>query len=342
MDKTAIDLFCGSGAVTWGLKHAGFRVAAALDVDETACTTYRMNHPEVALFETDIKDADISKFRKVCREEADVLAICAPCQPFSSQNRNRTTTDDRAELVLSALPFIEALRPAIVFLENVPGFGKEKTLKKFSSALWDLGYNIGPLVKIDAADLGISQRRQRVMLIAADEHRCRLQEAYQIEEKTRRSVAEAIQDLPKPAIGHNADLVDPLHYSRRHHAITLERLRHIPKNGGSRDSLPELLTLKCHKGVGAGSFPDTYGRMKWDDVAPTLTTGCTDLTKGRFVHPEHDRSITLREAARLQSFPDEYLFSGNDSQIAAQIGNAVPPLMMAAIAEALASAIEAD
>ena len=342
MGKTAIDLFCGSGAVTWGLKHAGFRVTAALDTDQTACATYRLNHPEVALFETDIKTADISEFQEACPEELSVLAICAPCQPFSSQNRKRRSADSRTELIISSLPFVEAFRPAMIFLENVPRFGKEGIVGEFSSELLHLGYSIGPVAKVDAARLGVAQRRQRVMLVATDERRCHWQQAYEIKEKTPRTVADAIQGLPQPAIGRTDNLVDPLHYSRRHHALTLERLRHIPKNGGGRDSLPEVLRLNCHKAVETGSFPDTYGRMKWEDVAPTLTTGCTDLTRGRYVHPEHDRAITLREAARLQSFPDEYQFAGNATQIAAQIGNAVPPLMMAAIAEALASAITAS
>ena len=334
-------MFCGCGAVTWGLKQAGFRVVAALDSDETSCSTYRLNHPEVTLFETDITEVDVSEFRKVFTGELDVLAVCAPCQPFSSQNRNRRSKDSRAALILFALPFIERFRPALVFLENVPGIEKEKTLGTFSSELIRLGYGVGPLAKVDAARLGVAQRRVRAVLVAADERRCHLKTAYALEEAPRRTVADVIRSLPIAGIGRNAGLPDPLHYSRRHQPITIERLRHVPKDGGSRNCIPEFLKLKCHKDAARGAFPDTYGRLKWNGTAPTLTTGCTDLTKGRYAHPEHDRAITLREAARLQSFPDEYLFSGNASRIAAQIGNAVPPLMMATIAKALAAAIEA-
>ena len=342
MGNNAIDLFCGSGAVTWGLKKAGFQVAAAVDIDPTACKTYRLNHPEVSLFESDIAKIDLSEFQKACKEEVDVVAICAPCQPFSSQNRHRIANDDRERLILSALPFVVNLRPLLIFLENVPGFGKGKIISNFTERLKEIGYCIGPLAKVDATKFGVAQRRQRVMLVATDETRCSWQKAYKINELPRRTVADAIHDLPQPTPGSCDSLRDPLHYSRRHHAVTLERLRHIPKNGGSRSSLPLHLQLKCHKGVRPGSFPDTYGRMKWDDVAPTLTTGCTDVTRGRYVHPDQDRAITLREAARLQSFPDDYKFAGNASQISAQIGNAVPPLMMAAIAEAIASALAID
>ena len=341
MPGTAIDLFCGCGAVTWGLKQAGFRVVAGLDSDETSCSTYRLNHPEVTLFEADISEADVSEFGNVFTGSLDLLTVCAPCQPFSSQNRNRTSKDGRAELILYALPFIERFRPALVFLENVPGIGKEETLATFSCELKGLGYRVGPLTKVDASKLGVPQRRWRAVLVAGDEGRGRLSTAYALEEAPPRNVGDAIRGLPIAVIGSNADLQDPLHFSRRHHPITIERLRHVPKDGGSRASIPDSLKLKCHKEAARGAFPDTYGRLKWSDVAPTLTTGCTDLTKGRFAHPEHHRAITLREAARLQSFPDEYRFSGNASQIAAQIGNAVPPLMMATIAKAFVAALDA-
>jgi DNA (cytosine-5)-methyltransferase 1 len=120
----------------------------------------------------------------------------------------------------------------------------------------------------------------------------------------------------------------------------LKRLALIPKNGGSRKSLPPELELVCHRGM--SGFPDVYGRMKWETVAPTLTTGCTDITRGRFAHPRDDRAITLREAARLQTFPDEYIFVGNRSQIAMQIGNAVPPAMIATLTAAFETALCAE
>jgi DNA (cytosine-5)-methyltransferase 1 len=126
---------------------------------------------------------------------------------------------------------------------------------------------------------------------------------------------------------------DPLHYASKHLPLALERLKHIPKNGGSRFSLPAELELNCHKNH--DGHGDVYGRMCWQDVAPTLTTGCTDVTRGRFAHPRDDRAITLREAAILQSFPRNYKFRGNKSQITAQIGNAVPVELVKALAPTL-------
>ena len=340
MKKTAIDLFCGAGAVTWGLTRAGFRVTAALDLDETACATYRLNHPDVTLLHRDIRSISESDVRNACPDAPDLVAVCAPCQPFSSQNRHRRDTDRRADLILSSLPIIHQLLPTVVFLENVPGFENGDASRDFTNELERLGYVIGPLARVDAAIFGVAQRRRRVMLIAAYRRPSLLGKACQYSPRTRRTVADAIKGLPKPPVGADTNVRDPLHYSRRHHAITLERLRCIPKDGGSRSSLPQRLQLGCHKRVHANSFPDTYGRLSWDDVAPTLTTGCTDVTRGRYVHPEQDRAITLREAARIQSFPDSYEFAGNATQIAAQIGNSVPPMMIAEIGEAIASALE--
>ena len=155
-------------------------------------------------------------------------------------------------------------------------------------------------------------------------------------EGSRRPIAFALKGLKRLRTGEK-DINDPLHFARNHKQIALERLRHIPKNGGDRFSLPPHLELDCHKGK--KNYPDVYGRMRWEDIAPTLTTGCTDITKGRFVHPEDDRAITLREAARLQTFPDDYRFSGNSSQIAIQIGNAVPMKFVEALAPIIRAAL---
>jgi DNA (cytosine-5)-methyltransferase 1 len=155
--------------------------------------------------------------------------------------------------------------------------------------------------------------------------------------KKSSTVRKAIGDLPKLANG-ACDPRDPLHHARTHCDLALLRLANIPKNGGSRFALPPELVLKCHRGSKA--FPDVYGRMHWDEVAPTLTTGCDDVTRGRFAHPEQDRAITLREAALLQSFPLRYQFCGNRRDIARQIGNAVPVRMFEGLGRVLRSAVE--
>jgi DNA (cytosine-5)-methyltransferase 1 len=146
----------------------------------------------------------------------------------------------------------------------------------------------------------------------------------------RVSVEQAIGHLPRLRAG-EVDSDDRLHAARHHQDIALRRLAAIPKNGGSRSSLPTELELACHAGVEASKFSDVYGRMSWDHVAPTLTTGCTDITRGRFAHPEDDRAITAREAALLQTFPPDYQFTGNVSDVQTQIGNAVPVKLVEAL-----------
>ena len=333
--KTAVDLYSGSGAATQGLKMAGFRVVGAVDIDPTACETYRANHPEVDLFECDIKDSTIpTRFSNLLNGTLDLLVVCAPCQPFSNRNNKRSSEDSRRNLIMESIPFVRTLRPKLVFFENVPGLGRQPIFNRLADELTQMGYLLSEPTKIDAAELGVPQRRQRMVLVGAQSEKL-LQQAIAIASLPKRTVHDAIGNLPTPSVRGESSIADSLHFSRTHASITLKRLKFIPKDGGSRDSLPERLQLTCHKGKNKNSFPDSYGRMKWDDVAPTLTTGCNDLTKGRYAHPEQDRAITLREAARLQSFPDKYIFRGNSSQIATQIGNAVPPQMMAEIARIL-------
>lgn len=333
----AIDLFAGSGAVSRGLRDAGFNVVGALDFDPKACATYEMNHEGVKLIRRDIRKVPAKTFAQF-KGEIDLLIVCAPCQPFSNRNRNRITKDERVDLVLRSLKFIRALKPSFVLFENVPGLEKNKVFEKLCKELVRAGYHLKEPQKVDAADLGVPQRRVRMVLCAALKAEW-LDGVFNGQVSQRVSVREAIGDLLEPSFKSD-NLEDPLHYKRRHSDLNLERLRHVPKNGGSRISLPDHLVLACHKELSENQYPDCYGRMSWDQEAPTLTTGCTDFTRGRYVHPEQDRAITLREAARLQSFPDDYKFNGNASEIATQIGNAVPPRMMQVIAERIKAVLE--
>jgi DNA (cytosine-5)-methyltransferase 1 len=154
----------------------------------------------------------------------------------------------------------------------------------------------------------------------------------------RTTVKHAIGHLPPLKTGEKHG-TDALHAARRHQEIALRRLAAVPKNGGSRSALPADLGLACHAAVGSNKFSDVYGRMSWNDVAPTLTTGCTDITRGRFAHPRDDRAITAREAALLQTFPEGYQFLGNLSEVQVQIGNAVPVKLVEALTPTFRRAI---
>ncbi len=271
-------------------------------------------------------------------EELDLLVVCAPCQPFSSQNRN-DKTDPRSTLMLKATDFAKALRPKLIFFENVPGIRRATfapLLNQLKTDLTSLDYGFSEPVEVDAADYGVPQRRSRCIMMAKLGGAPPKIPVPTTPSGKRVTVGAVIRNLPKLISG-GADKEDKLHFARHHAEITLKRLDSVPKNGGSRDMLPKDLQLTCH--VDHKGHPDVYGRMKWDDVAPTLTTGCTDVTKGRFAHPEDSRAISLREAARLQTIPDTYVFCGSASDIARQIGNAVPVRLVEELAPMLRKAV---
>lgn len=321
----AIDLFCGCGGVTEGLKQAGFSVVAAVDNDPICCQTYRLNHPEVELIEKDICKTSVSKLKKILgKRKLTLLVVCAPCQPFSSLNKSKKP-DDRIYLILQSVRFAKTLRPQYVLFENVPGIAKNSiVINHLKSEFIKLGYCISEPEQIDAADYSVPQRRIRCVIVASRKKPVKLPPPI-TPTGHRRTVRDTIEKLPAAGMTNSED---PLHVCRKHKKITIARLQHISHDGGSRNELPDDLVLKCHKKLDeAGEethYCDVYGRMHWDKVAPTLTTGCTDVTKGRYAHPVFDRAITLREAALLQTFPRNYRFYGKPGEIAKQIGNAVP------------------
>ena len=241
--------------------------------------------------------------------------------------------------MLESIRYAIALSPRMILFENVPGVAAPRFTalhRNLERGLNQQGYDLASPQRLDAADFGVPQRRVRcIMLATKGRHPPEL--PHQSRSASQATVRSTIGDL-RPLQSGESDPHDPLHFARQHRAIATERLRHIPKDGGSRDSLPFHLQLACHKRH--AGHPDVYGRTSWDNVAPTLTTGCTDLTRGRFAHPRDDRALTLREAARLQTFPDDYKFAGSAKTIAAQIGNAVPITLVKELAPILKSELE--
>lgn len=336
MKPTLIDLFSGCGGVTQGFKNQGFEVLAAVEWDSIVAQTYRLNHPEVKMYAEDIREVDPRQVLNQCnlkREQLTVLSVCAPCQPFSRQNRN-SGQDQRTKLVLEMLRFVAVLRPQFAIMENVPGLAKDPNKaildKLITSLTKNLGYHILTPQVVDAVNYGVPQFRKRLILLCSrDNIQLQIPEVTHISPRNTigeeipiwLTVEDAFQGISELAAGQE-NKHDSLHRARKHTQLNIERLRHIPHNGGSRNSLPEHLQLACHKGK--NGYNDVYGRLDFRCPANTLTTGCTNFTKGRFAHPTADRAITPREAARLQTFPDTYQFFGNYEQISAQIGNAVP------------------
>lgn len=335
----AIDFFCGGGGITRGLLNAGIDVVAGIDICSEYSKTYVENNHNrfIAKSITDISREDIIELLPDIIEANDVLfAGCAPCQPFSKQRNSREEHRDRS-LLIEFGKIVKEYHPAYVLVENVPGIqGKGKdVLDCFLKILDECKYHKEYRI-LNAKNYGVPQNRRRMVLIAS-----RITEVVfpQIThdgsaEHPFRTVSDAIRHFPKLNAGEQDELI-PNHRATKLSETNLTRIRATAHNGGSRIGWPENLVLECHKVKGAG-HTDVYGRMAWDSVSPTLTSKCCSLSNGRFGHPDQDRAISFREAAALQSFPDDYIFWGNsDAIIGRQIGNAVPVQFAESIGKAL-------
>jgi len=341
----AIDFFCGGGGTTRGLLNAGIQVLAGVDICGEYQQTYEHNNHNRFLAKsiTDISREDIQALIPDVFEADDVLfAGCAPCQPFSQQRNSPEEHRDR-NLLSEFGRIVAEYRPAYVLVENVPGIkGKGRDVfEAFLQGLQANGYQYKYSV-LNAKNYGVPQNRKRLVLIAsrvapiimpAITHDGSLERPY-------RTVADAIDRFPPIGAGQSFDAV-PNHKATNMSEKNLRRIQATSHDGGSRTEWPEDLVLECHKARGSG-HTDVYGRMSWNEVSPTLTSKCCSISNGRFGHPDQDRAISFREAAALQSFPDDYVFYGtSESVIARQIGNAVPVLMSQAIGHALIQMEEA-
>jgi DNA (cytosine-5)-methyltransferase 1 len=319
---TAIDLFCGCGGLTLGLKQAGFNVIGAVEIDSLAVETYKANHPEVHVWQRDIQGLTIGWVKRkldIKKGQLDLLAGCPPCQGFSTMrtlNGGYEIEDERNDLIYEFLRFVKELEPKAIMMENVPGLAKDKRFEEFCEELKELGYILNYDV-LDAADYGVPQRRKRLILLASKRRKIEFAK----KARCKRTVFDAIGELP--VAGKSGDELHDLPERRTEKVKRVIRM--IPKNGGGRMKLGKKWQLACHKRC--DGFKDIYGRMAWDKVAPTITSGCTNPSKGRFLHPKENRAITLREAALLQSFPKNYHFDASLGKgiIAEMIGNALPP-----------------
>lgn len=320
--------------MTQGLKNAGFGILGAVEVDEAASETYKLNHSEVQVWTEDIRDLSTTTFARklgIRKGELGLIAGCPPCQGFSTMrtlNGKRSNRDKRNDLLFDFLRFVEDLRPKAVMMENVPGLAKNGRFKRFCERLEDLGY-VGEYHVLNAARYGVPQRRNRLIYLAGFKKSLPFAKPL----KKLKTVRRAISNLP-PA-GRSGD---SLHDLPERRSPKIERLiKAVPKNGGGRTDLPRKQQLDCHKSC--DGFKDVYGRMAWDEIAPTITTGCFNPSKGRFLHPVRNRAITMREAALLQGFPKGYKFDVKRGKVslALMIGNALPPPFIAAHARSIST-----
>jgi DNA (cytosine-5)-methyltransferase 1 len=329
----AIDVFSGCGGLTEGLRQAGFRVAGAVEIDALAVKTYRANHTAVEVWNKDISSvstAEVKKTLKLKRRQIALVAGCPPCQGFSSMrtlNGHATIKDKQNDLIFHFLRFVEDLLPKTVMMENVPGLMNDHRFEKFVRKLKKLGYRHISYGVHNAKNHGVPQRRRRLILLASRSRPIKLP----VPDSSSPTVRQFIEDL-SPA-GKSGD--PPHDLPEKRTAKVRKFIARIPKDGGSRTDLPRKSQLGCHKRC--DGFKDVYGRMAWDDVAPTITGGCFNPSKGRFLHPKQNRAITMREAALLQSFRPDYRFPdvSQKQAVALMIGNALPPEMIRRFANSL-------
>ena len=323
----AIDFFCGSGGLTRGLMDAGIRVIAGFDIDRRCRCTYEKNNHPARFYAKDVRaltKKDLAPLIKGIPRLDLLFAGCAPCQSFSQQRKAETPRPD-ATLLVAFARLVEAFKPGQVLVENVPGLTRVagfSAYRRFIRVLESLGYLFAEGT-LDAKYFGVPQTRRRYVLIAMRKEQPTLPERITgVRGQPFATVRDALSHYPPIAAGERHTRI-PNHVAASISEKNLLRLRHTPHDGGDRRSWPDELTLNCHRNNNTG-HTDVYGRMAWDSPAPTLTGRCHSISNGRYGHPSQDRAISLREAASLQTFRDDYIFYGSNKNVALQIGNSVP------------------
>lgn len=328
----AIDIFCGAGGMSLGLQRAGVKVVCGIDNDPIVAETYKHNLNQRVLCR-DIRLVRATQLRAfIPKNTRLILSVCAPCQPFSKVRKSGRRRSDR-DLLLEVGRLIRSLRPDGLIVENVPQISRSNSkgvLSQFLRLLRSAGYS-WRLAVLDAQDFGVPQARSRLVLLAV-RGRDRTVSLPLPRKGNKKTVADAIRRLPPVRAGGKSPH-HSLHFASALSETNVRRIRATPLNGGDSRSWPRHLRLPCR--VKAKGFHDVYGRMRWNSPAPTLTTRCNSLSNGRFGHPTQSRAITLLEAALLQTFPKSYRFYGNQSEIARQIGNAVPVKLAKTLAASL-------
>ncbi len=342
-----IDLFCGIGGLSYGLKQEGFDIIAGFDIDKTCEFAYTHNN-DAKFFDTDITKVTKKQIKKLfAKSKIKVLAGCAPCQPFSSYAfKNRKKDPDKYDLLYQFGRLVKETLPDIVTMENVPQimeFKLKPVLSDFISLLLKNQYEVS-MDTVYCPNYGIPQTRKRLVLIASRIGKIELIPPTHTKGNYV-TLKDVIGKLPRVKAGETC-CKDPLHRARALSPLNLLRIQQTPY-GGSWKDWPEELRLDCHKTENGKSFGSVYGRMIWDAPASTMTTQCTGLGNGRFGHPEQDRAITVREAALIQTFPKTYKFFSDEESVSITkasryIGNAVPPKLGQIIAMSIAKHLKLE
>ena len=347
------DLFAGVGGLSLGFEQAGFDVAFAVEFDKDIAEAYEKNHVGTTMYNADISKLDPNQLLKR-HGRVDVIVGGPPCQGFSQKGKRLSVNDDRNFLFRQYVRFVEVFRPKFFVIENVPniittanGYFKDEIIKAFSA----LGYDVKADV-FDVSEYGVPQQRRRAVFIGQLE---RNNVAFPRPTGKRVTVNDAISDMTPLESGEGVDITPYMtppaneyqrkmrkgmrggvknHQATAHSAIAITRMKMIPKGMGKEVLPPEHRTKSIYSG--------TWCRLIEDDIAATITTRFDTPSSGRFTHPTQNRCITVREAARIQSFPDSFVFYGTKTSQMKQVGNAVPPMLANAVGLAIKSVLEEE
>ncbi|WP_114472636.1 DNA cytosine methyltransferase [Pseudorhodoferax soli] len=342
---TAVDLFCGVGGLTHGLRKAGIGVVAGYDIDAACEWPYEKNNGRAKFHRADVGEltgAQIDAHFGRNKDSISLLAGCAPCQPFSAYSLHKTDESDARWPMLEHFGrIVEECLPTLVTMENVPQVRKHAVFAGFVQTLRDNDYQVSVSI-VKCEEYGIPQARARLVLLASRLGELKLRDRDPKRDR-RRTVRSAIQGMQALGAG-EASQHDPIHRTSRLTELNERRIRAARPGGSWRDWDPDLLA-PCHKSETGQSFPGVYGRMDWDFPSPTITTQFYGFGSGRFGHPEQDRALSLREGAILQTFPRGYQFVKAGERIhmttvGRLIGNAVPVRLGQVIGESLMAHVE--
>ena len=351
MAKKAVEIFAGGGGLAVGLRNAGFDTVAAVEINPAAVATFKANHKKVHVFQQDVRTVDGATLLDLAGGVIDVLAACPPCQGFSSLTSKWKRNDPRNSLVSEVARLAEESLPSSIMIENVPGLtDKGKALfDDLVGRLESLGY-LCTWDVLQVADYGVPQKRRRLVLLAGLGFEIKLPKQTHsrtgdgentLPWVTVREALAGVREEPM-TLNESQQLGGPQslkwHVVRTLSPANVERLRHA-KAGAGWSEIPATVRPKCHQD-GYTGFSNVYGRLRWDEPSATITAGCTTLSKGRFGHPEKDRTISLFEASLLQTFPPDYHFETPHFERACEIvGNALPCLFATVVAQTVMRAL---
>jgi DNA (cytosine-5)-methyltransferase 1 len=344
---TAIDLFCGAGGLTFGFRRAGYRVVLALDVDWDAVRTYTANNPDVPWINKDIRKVmveEIQDLTGIKPGEVDVIMAGIPCEGYSLLNRRYDPSDPRNYLFVELMRHVKQLKPKAVLIENVPGLLRRENgefRKIIESAFEKLGFSASSFT-LNAADFGIPQKRTRLFFIGLSSSKrfeppCPTHSApkgllnFTNPARPYITVWDAISDLPH---------LQPGEEKNRYESEPRTEYQKLMREGSNKvynhraPNHPKWTIRLIEKTRPGAPLYETFKqriRLRWDEPSPTIPAGGV-RPQWFFAHPEQPRGITVREAARLQSFPDTYIFYGSLIKQRVLVGDAVPPLLAEVIA----------